>query len=42
MKKMFALEETGIDLLGLLLNAGSSDCTSILLPVDKASEKRGI
>lgn len=39
MKKMFALEETGIDLLGLLLNAGSSDCTSILLPVDKASEK---
>ena len=39
MKKMFALEETGIDLLGLLLNAGCSDCTSILLPVDKPSEK---
>lgn len=39
MKKMFALEETGIDLLGLLLNGGGSDCTSIPLPVDKPSEK---
>lgn len=38
MKKMFALEETGIDLLGLLLNGSGSDCTSIPLPVDKPSE----